>query len=339
MLEVLDNVVRSKYVSCMNKSKEEIKIEKKEFFNIPLAFDYKFKKMFSDVNNINRLEYLISFLFEIPYNLIKGNIKILSNEQLVSFKNQKKGLMDIKLHLILPNQKIIVDLEITNKILQETFINRNFMYGTYNLIDQLKSNQDYNDVNTTVVASFDRGLEGINDKKIINKYQMTSETGEKLTNKLQFWHINIEKCYKIWYLNDVEKYDEKEKNIILLGALLATYDIREFEQIVGGLTMNEKDKKNIINTNNSLNLSQDIMEWYDYDEDQRKIKEGLMKEFEKKGMEKGMKKGMKKGIEQGIEQGSQQKNIENAKKMKEENIDINLISKITNLTLDEINRL
>ena len=347
MVNTLDNDVRCKYVSYINKSKEEIKNEKKEFFNIPLAFDYKFKKMFSDMNNIRRTEYFISLFFDIPYSLVKGNVKILNNEQLTSFEHQKKGLMDIKLDLILPNQNLIIDLEITNKSLEKTFILRNFLYGAYNIVNQLKSEQKYDDIKTTIVISFDRGLQYITDDKIMDIYEMRNQSGTELTNKLQFWHINIEKCYKIWYLNDIEKYDEKERNIILFGALLSTYDIREIEEIVGGFNMEEKLKKDIIKTNNALNQSDDIMEWYDYEEDQRKIMESLKQEYKRefmeKGLEKGMKKGMKQGIEQGIkqgiEQGIEQKNIENAKKMKEKNIDINTISEITGLTLEQINQL
>ena len=49
--------------------------------------------------------------------------------------------------------------------------------------------------------------------------------------------------------------------------------------------------------------------------------------------------GKKEGIEQGIEQGAEQKNIEIVKKMLQENINIELISKITNLSIQEINEL
>ena len=44
-------------------------------------------------------------------------------------------------------------------------------------------------------------------------------------------------------------------------------------------------------------------------------------------------------IQKGFEQGIEQKNIEIAKKMLQENTDINFISKITDLTKEEINKL
>ena len=52
-----------------------------------------------------------------------------------------------------------------------------------------------------------------------------------------------------------------------------------------------------------------------------------------------MQKGMQQGIKHGIQRGMQQQNIENAKKMIQENIDFKLISKITELSIEEIEQL
>ena len=58
-----------------------------------------------------------------------------------------------------------------------------------------------------------------------------------------------------------------------------------------------------------------------------------------RGIEKGIERGIEKGIEQGIEQGIKQNNIEIAKKMLQENTDINFISKITGLSYEEIGKI
>ena len=46
--------------------------------------------------------------------------------------------------------------------------------------------------------------------------------------------------------------------------------------------------------------------------------------------------GMKKGVKEGIKEGTEKKNLEVAKGMLKENIDINIITKITGLTKKEI---
>ena len=53
----------------------------------------------------------------------------------------------------------------------------------------------------------------------------------------------------------------------------------------------------------------------------------------------GMEEGIKKGKEEGIKEGIKENQILTAKNMKKENIDINIISKITGLSIEEIKNL
>ena len=50
-------------------------------------------------------------------------------------------------------------------------------------------------------------------------------------------------------------------------------------------------------------------------------------------------KGISEGITQGITQGIEQAKIENAKKMLEDNLDVNTICKYTGLSIDEIEKM
>ena len=61
--------------------------------------------------------------------------------------------------------------------------------------------------------------------------------------------------------------------------------------------------------------------------------------IEEAGFDKGMAKGLEKGIEQGIEKGIEQEKRMLAKKMKEDNVDIEKIIKYTGLTKEEIEKL
>ena len=68
-----------------------------------------------------------------------------------------------------------------------------------------------------------------------------------------------------------------------------------------------------------------------------------MKNAERIGMERGMRRGrkhgIKEGIKQGIEQGINQTKSEIAKKMLQKNIDISIISEISGLLVEEIEKL
>ena len=53
----------------------------------------------------------------------------------------------------------------------------------------------------------------------------------------------------------------------------------------------------------------------------------------------GKEEGIKEGIEKGIEKGIEQEKYSLAKNMKKENIDINIISKVTGLSIEKIEKL
>ena len=57
------------------------------------------------------------------------------------------------------------------------------------------------------------------------------------------------------------------------------------------------------------------------------------------GFQQGIEKGIEKGIEQGIEKGIEKEKYSLAKNMKNEDIDINIISKVTGLSIEKIKSL
>ena len=57
------------------------------------------------------------------------------------------------------------------------------------------------------------------------------------------------------------------------------------------------------------------------------------------GIERGIKKGYKLGIEHGIKHGIEQKAIEDAKAMLQENCNVDLVCRVTKLSLDEVEKL
>ena len=64
------------------------------------------------------------------------------------------------------------------------------------------------------------------------------------------------------------------------------------------------------------------------------------KEFAREeGIKEGIEKGMEKGIEKGMEKGKKEEKIKIAKTSLKQNIDIATIAMITNLTIEEIEKL
>ena len=70
----------------------------------------------------------------------------------------------------------------------------------------------------------------------------------------------------------------------------------------------------------------------------RLIDEGMEKGIER-GIEKGIEKGMEKGIEKGMERGIEKGRAEVALRMLEQNMELQLIAQITNLSVQQLQKL
>ena len=82
-------------------------------------------------------------------------------------------------------------------------------------------------------------------------------------------------------------------------------------------------KEEVIKANND----QFVVDWISKEEEQKQYEEVMYE------------KGLNQGLSQGKQEGIKQTKIENAKKMLELNMDLETISKITNLTIEQINDL
>ncbi|MCM1371302.1 MAG: hypothetical protein NC181_05410, partial [Clostridium sp.] len=80
-----------------------------------------------------------------------------------------------------------------------------------------------------------------------------------------------------------------------------------------------------------VNSDIDFQEYMSKEEDERKIFNSRMSEATRKGLEQG--------LEQGLERGIKQRNIEIAKNMLEEGSTIDFIAKVTELPIDQIEKL
>lgn len=75
------------------------------------------------------------------------------------------------------------------------------------------------------------------------------------------------------------------------------------------------------------------------EEMRRKAAEEGMKEGMKEGLKEGIREGIKEGMEKGMEKGEQKKQIEIARKMREDGISIDTIIKYTGLQSSDIENL
>ena len=94
-------------------------------------------------------------------------------------------------------------------------------------------------------------------------------------------------------------------------------------------------------SNEEVKKAKKVLDELSQDEHERRLAELREKYImDQKATEAaGYDKGLEQGLKQGIEQGKKNKTLELAKKMKAQGLDSDTIHKITNISIDEINKL
>lgn len=314
----------------------EIKEKNKVENNIPMASDVKFKKMFGDNDGIERLEMFISLFFDLPIGKVKGNVTVLNNEKTKDYKIEHGGEMDVYLSLRLPDHSKRIDIEVSNNILTQSTIDRNIGYGAHKYQAQLKKSMKYTQLEPMIEIWFDKGLQDIDeDDSILEEYYYRNSKGQILTEKTKISHINIAKCYNLWYTNSVHNFSEYEQKIIYFGAMLCTKNKDEFKKCLEELPMDDEVREDIEKTNEALNEDEDVMNWYSHARELEIRAEGTAHDLAKH-IAKNIAKDMANEI---IDNAINNNKIEIAKKMISKGLSKKEISDITKLSIKEIEKL
>ena len=162
---------------------------------------------------------------------------------------------------------------------------------------------------------------GINNKEYIREYKIRDDKGNEYVKNYIIYEINMEKYMKIWYTKN-EKEIEENKYLLMLNL-----DLKDLEK----LSNKDKVVSKYMSEIERVNENPKFREYMSAEEDNRKIQNSLRKE--------AIEEGLQEGLQQGFAQGTYQRNIEIAKSLLQSNIDINIISESTGLSIEEINSL
>ena len=288
---------------------------------IPMMYDKVFKKVFGDPNDTDKLAYLLSTIFKMPYEDFKDNIVILESEKRVNKANEKMGKSDIVLKIEFSTFGKI-NLELNVGFYKEVIV-RNVGYITDHFSSSIKVGENYSDIKPVIQINFNTYDIDKNSNKILDLYTLKNEENHELTNILQIYHINIDKWYQCWYNGDIERYSEENQKLIRCLALLKITNNEDFTKCIGETDMEDEIKKDFVDTMDELCSDEEIERYYGSDEDLEKLRIS----------------GEKIKIKEAKEEGKEEKSIEIAKAMLLKNMDIKDISDITGLSIDEIHKL
>lgn len=287
---------------------------------IKLTFDTAFKSFFS-----RNPDFLKDFLIEeLTLDMDKDETKItVSNVELpkdIQKEYQKK--VDIIIYL---DDTTIVNVEAnTNKF--KNIKRRNFIYMAKLYGLTLKKGEDVKKLEEADL--YQLNINASKDDKDIgeNIYELKSRfTGEVLIDNFTL-HLKNIAYYRDLYYTKGEKLNRADMWLVVLSS----ENYEELYKTVSQI-LDEKDTDIFMDEVVRMNLEERVLtEW----------EAKMLDEIEKYDTIKNSKEeGFEDGFEEGKNSGIQKTKVETARKMLEDKLDINLISKYTGLSIDEIKKM
>ena len=247
----------------------------------------------------------------------------------------KESIIDIKAKTK-NNETVIIEFQLCGNI---DFLKRIFYYISKNVVNE-------------VTLTADRRQEGENYNNVqkiisINLLDFNLKFGDK---------GKAHRCFKL--------IDTKDLNISLDLIQIHILEVKRFIEIIKNSTKEELKNNRLLSwmkffTSDNLELIEEeleeenqimskvIEEYRKFTSDDKMMRAYAAREaflvgqkmMLRREREDGFDEGIEEGIKKGIKEGEKNKAISMAKSMKKENIDIELIKKITGLTIDEIEKL
>ena len=244
-----------------------------------------------------------STLREFNFEEVK-DLEIIDPYNLSENIDLKESIIDIKAKTK-NNETVIIEIQLCGNM---DFLKRIFYYISKNVINEVKEGENYNNVQKIIS---------------INLLDFNLKFGDK---------GKAHRCFKL--------IDTKDLNISLDLIQIHILEVKRFIEIIKNSTKEELKEENQI-------MSKVIEEYRKFTSDDKMMRayaareaflvgqKMMLRREREDGFDEGKLEGIKEGKLEGIKEGQ----ISMAKSMKKENIDIELIKKITGLTIDEIENL
>ena len=274
---------------------------------IPMIYDKAFKSILTSKEVRNYLIDIISDVIKIDKEEIRKNIVFKQNEHNLLGINEKRKTSD----LIVEISYGVINLEM-NKDWYDGLFDRNHEYISKIRENILKEEKRYNKLKKVIQINFDN-FNIYKTEEIILKFEMMNE--EKIREKAnkESYHVILPNARKKYY-------NEGIRNALVERLVIMTMEKeKELEELIEKNMELKPVGEKII----EISRDEELQGIYDRQEHERMVRNSIMATKLEDSYHKGVNKGIK----------------ESAKKMKEENIPIDIISRITSLSKEEIEKL
>ena len=285
--------------------------------------DYFIRYLFTDKGSSEAI--LLDFINSI---MINANMKtfrsleILTPFNLKRNKNLKETIVDVKC-ITQNGSVVIIEIQLQGN---SRFPERILYYWAANYSKLLKHGERYDEL--TPVISINLLNFNLDKTKNIHSCYMLYEMNNKklLTDHLQIHIIELKKFKKNALSKDLNYW-------------LKIFTSKNLEASMSEIVKEKPIMEEVQKKYNNFVKSKLMMMEYEKKEAYLYGNQIMLDEERRLGIEEGIKKGKEEGIREGIEQGIEQEKYSLARNMKNKNMDINMISELTGLGIEEIEKL
>ena len=254
------------------------------------------------------------------------SVEILTPFNLKKNKNLKETIVDVKC-ITQNGSVVIIEIQLQGN---SRFPERILYYWAANYSKLLKHGERYDEF--TPVISINLLNFNLDKTKNIHSCYMLYEMNNKklLTDHLQIHIIELKKFKKNALSKDLNYW-------------LKIFTSKNLEVSMSEIVKEKPIMEEVQKKYNNFIKSRLMMMEYEKKEAYLYGNQIMLDEERRLGKEEGIKEGIEQGIEQGIkvgkEEGIKENQILTAKNMKDKNMDINLISELTGLSIEEIKKI
>ena len=276
---------------------------------ISILSDTMLKAMFQNENRIKYSAKFLSYFIDVEYEDILNNICLAKNELDKNNENDKGERCDYVALL----SDTSLNIEVNNNSSLEV-LERNMEYAHRLYSKKIRRGEENYQYTQVIQFNLNNFAFKGNDK-IVDIYTVTNDDNIGLSNKLIFVQIYVPNLRKKWYTKGMKSLSEEEKYILALVEM----DLDKLNDLGGENIMDEYVKEA-----EEVSFEGGVGEAYD--------KEWALRD-------QGYRDGLSQGKAEGFSQGKIENKKEIAKKMLSKAMEVELISEITGLSIEEIKNL
>ena len=263
--------------------------------------------------------------------MISANMKTFKAVEILNPFNLKKNYSDketiVDVKCITKNGTIvIIEVQLSGN---SRFPERILYYWSTNYSKLLKKGEGYEDLTPVISINLLNFNLNKKDSNVHSCYMIYDTKNKRLLTD----HLQI-------HIIELKKFKFKDKSLTKdLNYWLGFFTTKNMEEYMSEIVKEKPIMEEAHKRYNNFIRSRLMMSEYEKKEIYQYDKQIMLKDERREGIKEGIKKGKLEGIKEGKLEGIKEGQISMAKSMKKENIDIELIKKITGLTIDEIKKL